>query len=65
MRRAVDKAGHGYCERCGVPWPANALYVDHRLALANGGQDVASNLQLLDGECHRLKTREDRALFGR
>ena len=34
-------------------------HLDHIVALANGGKDVASNRQGLCAECHAEKTRKD------
>lgn len=46
-RRVTDRAGEGQ--------------VDHRIPLAAGGTDDASNLQWLCVECHRQKTEREKA----
>jgi 5-methylcytosine-specific restriction protein A len=46
-RRVTDRAGEGQ--------------VDHRIPLAEGGTDDASNLQWLCVDCHRQKTEREKA----
>ena len=47
------------CRKCGILLPPD-FEVDHVLALEDGGQDVASNLQCLCVPCHSEKTRLNR-----
>ena len=39
----------------------DVLEVDHIIPITHGGRDEASNLQLLHGHCHDLKTAADRS----
>lgn len=52
MRRKL-KADGGRCAKCGS---TRRLEVDHRLALRDGGEDVADNLQILCHDCHAKKS---------
>ncbi|WP_274535902.1 HNH endonuclease [Streptomyces sp. CB02923] len=59
MRKALRKAGRGACASCGLGYLASAIDVDHIVPLSRGGEDVASNVQLLCKPCHKAKTRVD------
>jgi 5-methylcytosine-specific restriction protein A len=59
LRRAIRKAGRTKCARCGFPFLASAIDVDHITPIAHGGEDTDGNLQPLCRPCHKLKTRED------
>ena len=48
-----EQAGH--CAGCGDHFEARHLEVDHIIAKSKGGTDHLSNLQLLCGNCNRLK----------
>ncbi|MER5258545.1 HNH endonuclease signature motif containing protein [Streptomyces sp. NPDC002855] len=58
-RKALRKAGQGQCVRCLGVYRASLIDVDHVTPLAKGGEDVASNVQLLCKTCHKRKTAED------
>ena len=45
----------GDCAGCGTHFAPQHLEVDHIIALAKGGTDHISNLQLLCGNCNRIK----------
>ncbi len=45
----------GYCAGCRDHFEARHLEVDHIVARKNGGQDTLDNLQLLCGNCNRIK----------
>lgn len=47
------------CNKCSILLPPN-WEVDHIIALEDGGQDVAGNLQCLCPPCHKNKTRLNR-----
>ncbi len=47
------------CNKCDILLPPN-FEVDHVVALEDGGQDVAENLQCLCNPCHKNKTRLNR-----
>lgn len=47
------------CKHCNVLLPPD-FEVDHIVALEDGGQDIASNLQCLCVPCHKNKTRLNR-----
>lgn len=65
MRRAVNRIGAAHCAACRATFPADQVEVDHRVPLADGGQDVAPNVQVLCRPCHRTKTsREARDRLG-
>jgi 5-methylcytosine-specific restriction protein A len=58
------RAGHfranPLCVRCqAIGRVALATELDHKIALANGGEDTESNRQGLCADCHKAKTRED------
>ena len=48
----IDRDG-GKCVRCGEP----ANEVDHITPKSRKGKDIKSNLRLLCGKCHRIKTK--------
>jgi 5-methylcytosine-specific restriction endonuclease McrA len=50
-RRAMVLAA-GQCAICGSPGP---LHVDHRRALARGGDNLPDNLQALCARCNLMK----------
>ncbi|MFD9904779.1 HNH endonuclease [Streptomyces sp. NPDC059063] len=58
-RKALRKAGQGQCVRCLGVYRASLIDVDHIIPLSRGGEDVASNVQLLCKTCHKRKTNED------
>lgn len=43
------------CANCDVPLAEEKLVIDHVLPIAKGGQSIYENLQLLCGECNRIK----------
>lgn len=45
----------GYCNACRTHFESQHLEFDHIVAVANGGTDHISNLQLLCGSCNRTK----------
>ena len=45
----------GYCAGCGVHFELRNLEVDHIIAKGKGGTDHIDNLQLLCGNCNRIK----------
>ena len=45
----------GYCNGCGVHFESRNLEVDHIIAETVGGTDHIENLQLLCGNCNRIK----------
>jgi len=65
MRRAAFKRCKNSCEKCGKQiWKAlrgeeGTYEVDHKLAIALGGLNELSNLQVLCLECHKDKSKED------
>ena len=44
-----------YCVGCGTHFEAGHLEVDHIISSSNGGTDHIDNLQLLCGNCNRIK----------
>lgn len=60
QRERVWLRDHGLCARCGriTAFPSG-FELDHRVALANGGTNDDSNMQVLHHECHEAKTNED------
>lgn len=67
--RADLKAGIlATCARCGGEFLPSLVDIDHRIAIANGGEDTDENVQVLCSSrtgsvgCHELKTCAD---FGR
>lgn len=52
----------GRCAHCNWYFQdTDVLEIDHTTPLAHGGRDEASNLQLLHGHCHDLKTAAERS----
>ncbi len=45
----------GYCAGCSTHFESRHLEVDHIIAVSKGGTDHISNLQLLCGNCNRVK----------
>ncbi len=45
----------GCCAGCNVHFEARNLEVDHTIAVSKGGTDHIGNLQLLCGNCNRVK----------
>lgn len=58
IRMALFAAQDGICETC--KGSLTAFEVDHRLALALGGQDQPHNLRALCPPCHKIKTAADK-----
>lgn len=56
LRRYVLVRDHGTCWVCG----GDANEVDHRLSLANGGNDSLANLAAICTGCHKTKTINER-----
>ena len=52
VRRAVFERDSGQCVDCGSKFD---LQYDHLIPVALGGASTVDNLQLLCGECNRLK----------
>jgi 5-methylcytosine-specific restriction protein A len=51
------------CVRCGLPTgDVRKPEYDHIVALANGGENRESNLQIMCAGCHRVKTYTDVAV---
>ena len=63
-RYALNRAGSAICAHCGLTLQASALHVDHARAIADGGADVDTNIQLLCIPCHYKKTRNENARRG-
>ena len=63
--KAFVRAGFK-CEQCGKEYPQSGvlgernLLVDHRVPLANGGNNNLSNLQVLCKGCHGEKTKREK-----
>lgn len=61
-RAAVERLKAAQCERCGFEAEDLCqLDVDHIIRRVDGGSDRAENLVILCANCHRLKTRRERA----
>jgi 5-methylcytosine-specific restriction endonuclease McrA len=60
LRRHLNRDGWGECGTCRREYPASDLEVDHRVALADGGTDYASNVWALCTPHHRAKSAEER-----
>ena len=56
LREALNREGWCVCAACGVDGFAGRYQVDHIVALADGGSDVATNVQALCKACHDAKT---------
>lgn len=50
----------GRCNMCREELVRNDVEKDHVVPLCCGGDDAVSNLQILCGSCHNIKTAEDR-----
>ena len=59
LRRNLNLEGVGVCSLCGVMDIPENLNVDHRLALADGGLDVLSNVWVLCIPCHKEKSAKE------
>ncbi|OKH90485.1 HNH endonuclease [Streptomyces uncialis] len=59
LRRAVRKAVSGTCAICRGTFLPSQVDIDHIRPLALGGEDVASNVQVLCKSCHKTKTAVD------
>ncbi|MFD7610983.1 HNH endonuclease [Streptomyces sp. NPDC059828] len=59
LRKAVRAAVGGTCAHCGGIFLPSQVDIDHVKPLALGGEDVASNVQVLCKRCHRIKTAMD------
>ncbi|MGW7411675.1 HNH endonuclease [Streptomyces sp. NPDC054863] len=59
LRKRLQAKGHAWCDWCLEDFPADAVDVDHVRPLSLGGEDVASNVQVLCRPCHVLKTATD------
>ena len=56
LRTALFSVQRGLCPGCGIYLPHHLRFdLDHVLALADDGEDVVENLQLLCGYCNRVK----------
>lgn len=55
-RRVLVDAGLGQCDGCRDWHSPPDLEIDHVKALADGGHDIAENLQVLCKLCHRAKS---------
>ena len=54
-RKALYGEQSGHCAGCQTHFEARHLEVDHIIAKRSGGTDHLSNLQLLCGNCNRIK----------
>ena len=54
-RKALYGEQSGHCAGCSTHFEARHLEVDHIIARRSGGTDHLSNLQLLCGNCNRIK----------
>ena len=60
VRARVWFRDKGTCQCCGTLIMAGMDWqVDHRIAIANGGENRESNLQVLLASCHKDKTKAD------
>jgi 5-methylcytosine-specific restriction enzyme A len=57
--RVCDRDGWKCCGCGRSMWEGTRINTDHKIALANGGQNRESNLQTLCDWCHKEKTAED------
>ena len=58
-REQVYLESDGLCSMCERVVLFSDYELDHRISLANGGEDVIENTQVLCVECHKIKTKED------
>jgi 5-methylcytosine-specific restriction protein A len=59
LRKNIRRAGWAKCTKCGLEFLPSAVDIDHIIPLAQGGQDIPSNVQCLCRPCHKAKTRDD------
>jgi len=59
MRYRLKSLDASVCWLCRIEFRASALQVDHILALADGGVDTESNLQVLCKPCHDNKSADE------
>lgn len=58
--RQKNEAGLIVCAYCGqVIHPGDGVDMDHKTALADGGQHAEGNLQAVHRRCHKLKTAKE------
>lgn len=58
------KKQKGLCNLCKLPFfPTDILEQDHIIPLSKNGSNKISNIQLLHGHCHKIKTANDRKLM--
>lgn len=58
-RERIAKRDRYRCGACGRPWDSQCDQVDHVVPLEQGGSNDDGNLQLLCGECHRVKSADE------
>ncbi|MBC6442364.1 MAG: HNH endonuclease [Rhodobacteraceae bacterium] len=54
-KKSLYGAQAGYCAGCGTHFERQHLEIDHIIATKQGGTDHIDNLQLLCGNCNRIK----------
>jgi 5-methylcytosine-specific restriction protein A len=59
VRAHLRKHGFVLCASCPGHFLPSGVDIDHITPLAKGGQDVASNVQVLCKACHKVKTALD------
>ena len=52
-------AAGGLCQKCGIKVGPKKWHADHRIRLADGGENRENNLQVLCLLCHRDKTGQE------
>jgi RNA-directed DNA polymerase len=58
------KKQKGLCNFCKLPFfPTDIIERDHIIPLSKNGTNKISNMQLLHGHCHKIKTANDRKLM--
>jgi len=58
------KKQKGLCNFCNLPFfPTDIIERDHVIPLSKNGTHKISNMQLLHGHCHKIKTANDRKLM--
>ena len=60
-KNAIRQRDNFTCAACGAP---HSREVDHIQEVADGGSNLPSNLQILCGDCHAIKTHESRRARG-